>query len=199
MFVRLWPLLALSLPLVSSCVRTPQDMERDYARTLKPAALKAVPSSGAEPVKARILTVRAYADADYRMQGIRWADRFIETLQAASAVLEPQLGVTFKLVDSGSWERNRVGTDLQTALAELTARDPGHDVDLVIGLVGGLNTTSASHEQLGMARPFGQHAVLRNTESADESLQLQEMFKHPLPRSGKRCIWSGSSIAPSPC
>lgn len=62
--------LALASATAAGCVRTKGDVQRDYARTLRPARL----SAGAEPAgPIRALPVRVHADEEYRAQTLRWA------------------------------------------------------------------------------------------------------------------------------
>ena len=100
--------------------------EREYARTLAPKKLEGsttAPPSGPR----RTLRVRVYADADYRAQVLRW-DRSIEAqLRRASAVVEGSLGVVFEVDSAKPWERPGSSENLDVALNQLEALDPGQE------------------------------------------------------------------------
>jgi tetratricopeptide (TPR) repeat protein len=182
-----WGLLVLLVLGAVGCVKRPVDYEREYARTLAPKKLEgstSAPPSGPR----RTLRVRVYADADYRAQVLRW-DRSIEAqLRRASAVVEGSLGVVFEVDSAKHWERPGSSENLDVALNQLEALDPGEDVDLVIGLVSALPIFSATHHELGRARVFGRHCVLRGMENPQEAQALIAMFKH-LPDAEREALY----------
>src|SRR5262245_43509084 len=102
-----------------------------------PAELKAheaQPGAIANPLRARV-----WADQDHRRQRIEWSARLKRTIDRANLLLEPDLGIAIEVVDARPWERKEpIGDDMELALRELEATDPGADVDLVIGLVSAL-------------------------------------------------------------
>ncbi len=172
-----WGVLLLLILGSAGCVKRPVDYEREYAKTLVPKRLAGSTSApGGGP--RRTLRVRVYADADYRTQVLRW-DRGIEAqLRRASSVVEGSLGVVFEVDSAKQWDRPGSSENLDVALNQLEALDPGEDVDLVIGLVSALPIFSASHHELGRARMFGRHCVLRGMENPQEHQNLMAVFKH---------------------
>lgn len=188
------------LGLLLACVRTPTDIERDYAQTLRPSSLTPHPTGNAPaaapsgPTAAsRALSVRVYADEGFRSENLRWREKAEALFSAANRVVEPQLGVHFVAVDFVAWNRPSAHTDLAVALAELRDKDPGEDVDLVLGLVGSLNVVSASQEELGYAYAFGAQAVIRNMESPAELEALQATFKH-LPDAERESLYQERKV-----
>jgi predicted Zn-dependent protease len=173
--VRAAPWIALLL-LPAACVRTPRDMQRDYAKTLAPASLQQV-SAKALVQESRTWRVRVYADSDYRAQTPRWQTRVEEQLERANALTRSRFGVTLKVVATLPWSRSGGGANtLGQLLEELEALDEGEDVDLVLGYVSSLAIFSTAHHQLGYARTFGRHAVLRGMDNVEEHQALTKVL-----------------------
>jgi tetratricopeptide (TPR) repeat protein len=171
----------------SGCVKRPVDYEREYAKTLAPKRLEntsQAPASGPR----RTLRVRVYADADYRSQVLRWQPAIEAQLRRASAVTEGPLGVVFEVDSARNWDRAGGSQDLDAVLNQLEALDPGEDVDLVIGLVSALPIFTTSHHQLGVARLFGRHCVLRGMDNPEESKALLSVFTH-LPDAEREALY----------
>jgi tetratricopeptide (TPR) repeat protein len=167
---------ALALLLLAGCTfPTPQQQQRSYAESLRPAEVK--PALAASNVPLRKLRVRAYADADYQQQTPRWNVRIEQQVERASGILERQFGVRLELDSVRPWQRARVGQRLQDAVDELAASDPGTGVDWVVGFVSSLRVFSATQEDLGAACMFCRHFVLRGMFSAAES----DAIDHALP------------------
>ena len=159
---------AIALLLLASCTfPTPQQQQRPYAESLRPAEVK--PAAPASDVPVRKLRVRAYADADYQQQTPRWNARIEQQIERASGILERQFGVRLELESVRPWQRARVGERLQDALDELAASDAGTGVDWVVGFVSSLRVFSATEEDQGTACMFCRHFVLRGMFSAAES------------------------------
>lgn len=175
-----WPR-ALALLLLTSlaCVKRPVDYEREYARTLAPKQQAPKPAvAGAERPARRVVRVRLYADALYRRQVLHWEQGFREQLRRATQETEGTLGVVFELDSAQPWSLAADRYDLDAALAELESLDAGNDVDLVVGLLPALRAFSASHADLGRARMYGRHAVLRGMENPDEHQQILNVLRH---------------------
>jgi len=164
----------LAFLLLASCAgwRSPKDVQRDYARSLRPAEV--APEAPAPGVPIRTLRARAYVDREYRAQTLRWSQRIEQQVARANRVLEAQFGARLELVEVREWERADRTGELPVAMAELAALDPGSDVDWVIGFVSSLPVFSASHEQLGLAQLFGRHMVLRGMDSLAEAQAASE-------------------------
>ncbi|BDG01889.1 hypothetical protein [Anaeromyxobacter oryzae] len=162
--------LCLLLLLVTACWRTKADIQRDYARTLAPARLATAPAAAA----VRALPVRIYVADDYRAETLRWRERIEAQLARANQILEAQFGVRLVAKETLPWARSGRETGLAAALGDLVAKDPAADVEWVVGFVSSSELFSGSHEQLGMARIFGRHLVLRGVISTDEAAALRE-------------------------
>lgn len=154
---------AILLALGIGCVKRPIDYQREQARTLRPAELDAFARDAAAPAhQPRVLRVRAWVDEDFQGQTPRWRDRIEEQVRRADKLLEPQFGHRLELVEIVAWQRPNRRPDLESALVELEATDPGRNVDLVIGYVSAVRMPTALTESLGMARLGGRHLVLRS-------------------------------------
>jgi len=141
--------------------------QRDYAQSLKPAEM--APSNAPPAGQLRVLKVRAYADSEYQAQTPRWNARIEEQVRRASAILEQQFGARLEVESVRPWPGLRQGSSLREALTDLEARDPARDVDWVVGFVSSLQIFSAAQEELGVARFFGRHFVVRGMFSAAET------------------------------
>ncbi|MBF5043062.1 hypothetical protein FGE12_11750 [Aggregicoccus sp. 17bor-14] len=179
------PALLLSLFLTGTlaCVKRQVDYEREYARSLAPKtyAPPAAPApAGARPEAPphRTVRVRLYADEAYRAQGLHWERDFTEQLRRASQDVEGTLGVVFELDSARPCSLPADTRDLEGALVALEALDPGDDVDLVVGLLPALRVFTASHNDLGRARMFGRHMVLRGMENPEEHQQILGVLSH---------------------
>jgi predicted Zn-dependent protease len=158
----------LAFLLLTGCaVPNPWRDQRDYAQSLKPAEVAAGDAATGAPL--RVLKVRAYADAEYQAQTPRWNARIEEQVHRASAILEKQFGARLEVESVRSWPALRQGSSLRDALANLEAQDPGKGVEWVVGFVSSLRMFSAAQEELGVARLFGRHLVLRGMFSAAET------------------------------
>ena len=158
---------ALALLLLAGCgYETPYQRQHKAAEALRPAAVTS--GAAAHPEALRIFRVRAYADGDYRAQTPRWNQHLEDQLSRASAVLEAQFGVRLVLASARTWERDGASAHLEKVVDQLAALDSGDGVDWVIGFVAALDVFSAAQDQLGIARLFGRHFVLRGMFSAAE-------------------------------
>jgi len=159
---------AFALLLLAGCTfPTPQQQQRSYADSLRPAEVK--PASPNTGVPLRKLRVRVYADREYQQQTPRWKARIEQQIERASGVLEPTFGVRLEVESVLAWERAGATDRLEDALTELATSDPGAGVDWVVGFVSSLRVFTAAQEDLGRACMFCRHFVLRGMFSAAES------------------------------
>ena len=120
--------------------------------------------------------IRVYADQQYRAQNLRWQERVAAELDAVNQYLIPAYGLRLTIVDMLPWQRQQSGDDLETAMAELEALDGAADVDWVLGLISALSSATSSFHQLGVARPMGQHMLLRGYSDIDERKQIRRIL-----------------------
>ncbi len=166
------------LALAAGCPRSPTDIQRDYARTLKPSEVEATPPEGPPPApgKVRVLRVRVWADADYRAQTLRWKERILAQVDRANRVLEAQFAVRLDAGEPRAWDHRGRGDDLEGVLASLAEVDEGRGADWVLGFVSALPFFSDSPHLLGMAAYFGRHIVLRGMDSLAEAQAIEAIF-----------------------
>ena len=170
--------------IAAACWKSPRDLQRDYAQSLRPAPIGAQ-SRATGPV--RSLRVRAYADPEYQAQTPRWSDRIRAQIDRANAAIEAELGVRLEVESIRAWKRADRFEGLGKALADLAAADGGADVDWVIGFAPALAFASAAHEQLGMGALFGHHLVLRGMFSLEETRALESVLDQ-LPREEREAL-----------
>jgi len=176
----------LLLATLAACwYRTPAQVQRDYAQTLLPAAAPEGPSRPEGQIK--LLRVRVYADRDYQAQTPRWESHIEDQLDRANRVLEAQLSVRLQVESIRVWDRRGALRGLDSALADLTARDGATDVDWVMGFVSSLDVFSATHEQLGIAPLFSRHLVVRGISNAAEMDEIDSALDK-LPRDERAAL-----------
>src|SRR5689334_5204242 len=124
--------------------RTPAQIQRDYAQTLAPAATPEAPER--PPGQLRFFRMRVYVDRDYQSQTPRWESHIEDQIDRANRFLEAQLGVRLQVESMRVWDRHSGLSSNDAALHELMARDPGTDVDWVVGFLSSLQVFSAAHE-----------------------------------------------------
>jgi hypothetical protein len=135
------------------------------------------PHLGAPEGEPRVLRARVYASPSYVAQTPDWKAHFAGVLADASETLEEAVGAEVSLEESGAWEV-RPDARLEEQLQALRAKDAGEDVDLVVGLAGGLPVASASFDQLGMSETPGKHLVLRAPDVATELAAVEREYAH---------------------
>lgn len=117
--------------------------------------------------------IRVYADDAYRAQNVRWQHTFQEQLDNANEVLAAMFGV--KLVaDFRPWPRHAPGARLSDTLDALVELDAGDHALTVIALTSSLSLTTATFEELGVAKLGGRHIALRGYADAEE----RKVFEH---------------------
>ena len=97
-------------------------------------------------------------------------------MRRADKLLEPQFGLRLELVELVAWPRPSRRLELESALVELEAMDPGRNVELVIGYVSAVRMPTALTESLGVARLGGRHMVLRSMTWAEEFDELERVL-----------------------
>ncbi len=174
---------ALALTCSACWTRTPQEIQRDYAKeSLAPAAIQPTHAEeraakpDVDPSTARPLPVRLYVDETYRRGMANWQDRIAAQVLAVSQLLTQQFGVRLQVVTIATWDRESGDSPtLENELAALQALDPGEDVEWVIGFVAARPFTNDWH-QMGLARLPGKHVVVRNMARLVERQQHEKVL-----------------------
>jgi hypothetical protein len=151
-------------------------MERDYAKTLAPTPLQAVPAETPAPL--RVYRLRVWADADYRGQIWHWERRLDDQVARVNEFLGPSFGVKLVVAEVRNWDRKAPDKDLEGPIGELATIDDGKDVDWVVGLVAPLPLVTGTQHRIGLARFFQSYFVLRGMVDALEAAQLDRVFVH---------------------
>ena len=152
----------------------------------------AAPDAGREadasPSPLKELRVRVWVDNDYAAEHPNWREELDAQLLRVNTLVGPQLGARLALVGTKPWAVETRRGDLEGALEELERLDEGEEVDQVIGWVNADGGAAVSSHELGLARPFGQHVVLRKLNDEAELAAL----RRSLPEVGEeeaRNIW----------
>ena len=148
--------------------RTEHSYQSESARQLLPESLHLRGGSASSALPPRVVRVRVYAAADYRRQTLGWQERFGRTLERVNSITRDWPGVRFTVVEWRNWERDSAEPPMQQLLDDLAKTDPGSDVDLVVGLVAALPVFPGSIDNLGMARMFSRHLVVRSLHELAE-------------------------------
>jgi biopolymer transport protein ExbD len=128
-----------------------------------------------EPV--RTVTIRVWADDEYRAQHMHWRRSFQEQLDYANEVLVALLGVRLE-PDFREWNR-RAGPEvrLEDSLDALKAQDGASDgVFAVVGLTSALSLISRSYDKLGVAFRGQPWLMLRGHSDREERAQFEKIF-----------------------
>ena len=171
---------ALALLACSCGYRTRGQIERDYAKQLAPASLQpeAQRDANDQPPASRKMLIRIYADQDYRSEILSWEYEIEEQIRRASIVTEAQFGTVLAIESIRRWDARSFETGLEQTLASLEKLDSGAGVDWVVGFVASTPLITATQDQLGMARLFGRHLVLRGMKSAGDTDEIEQALKH---------------------
>jgi hypothetical protein len=149
----------LTLIWFCACELTQAQRQRDWAKAMTPPALGAVTTV---PHQAN-LRLRIAVDPQYISQNPGWEARVRAIVDRANALSESRFGAHFEIVAIGPWQHN-ASSALEPLLDQLVADVPAEGEDLVVGFTSSLPLFTATFEDLGVARIFGRHAVLRGID-----------------------------------
>ena len=126
--------------------------------------------------RAHEVRLHVYADPDFRAQVQSWQSHFADVIQRINDGLG-ELPVRFTIEKMGPWDTTASAAELGPLLQELEQLDTGREADLVVGLVAPLPTRSTTLHELGLARSFGRHMVIRAVDNLDEHDQLMRELR----------------------
>jgi TonB family protein len=150
--------------------------QHTYARFLTPVKVR--PGAPAPQPVTQVLTLRAYADADYRAHAADWRERIAEQVGRANAILAADFGVRLELEPVREWERSS-GRDahLGATLGALRRQDDARDVDWVVGFVSpAAEDSGREHDLIGWAGLFGSHFVLRAMQTSADVARIDHWY-----------------------
>jgi hypothetical protein len=124
----------------------------------------------------RKVTIRAYVDEHYQREQSTWSGEIARTVEAASQLLEEQLGVAIAIESIKPWPRNESKDDIQSTLEALVALDPGEGVHFVVGFTGNLPVFTDLVHELGFANICAKHFVLRGMNNVVEYDALTQIL-----------------------
>ncbi|MEJ7733931.1 MAG: hypothetical protein WKG00_32645 [Polyangiaceae bacterium] len=124
----------------------------------------------------RRLKVRVWATPKHIAEVAEWNRRFEESVNDATAVLGPTLGVRLEVISWKQWVPRGPEDDLVPLVDELAASDPGDDVDRVVALAGSVPRFETSFHNLGMSAVLGKHIVMRAMNDAREYEAIEKGF-----------------------
>ncbi|MBI4819166.1 MAG: matrixin family metalloprotease [Deltaproteobacteria bacterium] len=164
--------LAILVVLGFSGCNTIKDQQRALAKELTPT-LEAAP----EPYARKLpkLRIRAYVDEYYRAEQVDYGARIRRQVEEASE-LTAALGVALEVESIEEWPHSSGGAKLTELVAALEGRDVGENVDFVVGFTSTLPAFTNDLHDLGMARPWSKHFVLRGMNSMVEYDNLGVML-----------------------
>lgn len=170
------------LALVSGCFvspvmhfgggKSPEEAQHQRLGELMPPQLSAEPQWVGD---VRTVTVRVWADDDFRAQNVHWQRTVQEELDYANAVLGPMLGLKLD-ADYRSWPRHAPASTLAEDLEALARQDPATDVFSVIGMTSSQPLVSATFDQLGYGSLPGRYMVVRGYADLAERTVFERAF-----------------------
>lgn len=142
--------------------------QKNAAARATPAALSARPPDDEPRAVSRTLRVRLRATPRYAAQALDWQKQAAELVDDANRVLAPAVAVKLEIAAMDTWSPAPPEGALDASLAALRAADDAGDVDVVIGIVGGIPKHTAQFHDLGLAAVLGKHMVVRAAQSAED-------------------------------
>jgi predicted Zn-dependent protease len=118
------------------------------------------------------LSMRVYAEDDFRHGVEGWQVRFFKMIERASSVLHGAFGIEIEIIEMKDWPNHASFASLDGALIDLESVDKAEDVDLVVGLIAPVPMATPSFHQIGISRILGHHLVLRGMNDSDEYQNL---------------------------
>jgi hypothetical protein len=151
--------------------------QQRVAAQSEPAAISASSGNAASSPDAvrRRWRVRLRPTAQYLAQTVDAPKQVADLLEDANGVLQPALGLHLDMDRLQPWARD-AEDKLGAALAALRTDDPGDDVELVVGMLGGLSRQTDSFHEVGMADMPGKHLLVRAAARADEHDAIDRSF-----------------------
>jgi tetratricopeptide (TPR) repeat protein len=173
--------LVVLVGLLSACAQGPtlEAVQRARARALRPVALGSTPELAEAP---RTISVRVWATEGLRRLNAGFETRLVRQVEVANRVLLDTFGLRLELTQIRPWALDYEPLDLDAALRTLEQSDPGEGVHLVLGLIGPLERPADHQHELGAARLFGRHLVLRGADEAEEQEALASALSTLPPR-----------------
>jgi tetratricopeptide (TPR) repeat protein len=123
----------------------------------------------------RKVRVRVYADSQYRANIPRWQERARALFDDLNILAGPTFGVRFEVESLRRWEDPTAGMSADALLGLLETKDPGQDVDWVVGFIPALPLVSTSMHELGTARILGRHFVMRAMADVEEARAIKSL------------------------
>ncbi len=140
-----------------------------------PTAISTSPTDDGEPrATAKPIRVRVHATSLYAAQTVDWQRQVRDLVEDANRTLAASVGAKLDVVAMQSWAAPPQ-TDLGATLAALAENDPATDVDLVVGMIGGVPRQTAQFHELGLAMVLGKHAVVRAAHREGEYDDIEKL------------------------
>lgn len=141
--------------------------QRHEAARLRPQRLEHAQSRPRQADR-RVGRVRAYATRAYIAETLEWEKRFDGLLRDASRILESELGIVLESAGTSLWQPTHREDQMADVLEELSQFDPGTDAEWVVGFVESTPKLVVDFHQLGVARTFSKHLVVRASNDPKE-------------------------------
>jgi hypothetical protein len=154
---------------------SPRSEQKEGARHLMPATMK-LRAADEAPRAPHVIRVRVWAAADFRRQTREWQSRFRRLVERVNASGRDWPGLRFEVVEQRNWTRESSEGAINGLVEELAKLDPGDDVDLVVGLVAALPVFPGSIDNIGMAKLFSRHMVMRSLHDLAEYDAVRRWF-----------------------
>jgi hypothetical protein len=163
---------------VPAIPRTQRGIQGDAAKKLSPPELVVIPPGArwVGPDEVRIVRVRVYVSEGFKQQNARWQTWLGRLLARLNQRTARWPGVRFEVVETRAWNPAAQMPSLAPLLDDLGRTDAGTDVDLVIGLAPSIPVVPDALDNIGMARLFSRHMVLRGIDPGAEYAVFRNAF-----------------------
>ena len=112
----------------------------------------------------------------YREERTNWRGELKDRVARVNDVLGAHFGVQLEVTAAKPWKPASDSNENLPMLGQLEQHDKGEDVDLVVGLLGAQSLVAMSFDELGTARDFGKHFVVRALNNDAERTQIRTAF-----------------------
>ena len=161
------------LALLQILPQSKRDLQKTAAQKYYPIPIE-LRVVGKDPDEVKGFKIRVYAARDYRDQTTNWQSHFRRVLDRVNQRTRRWPAVQFEVVELRNWDIDTQKATINSLIEELQKKDPGDDVDYVVGLASAVAVWPNNLHQLGGAAVMGKHFVMRGLHDLTEYSMVQQ-------------------------